>query len=238
MGLMDVMSNGQSYKKIHVNDIRINRLNFYNDEEDEDYYVESMAEILKNDGMDANGVVYAEIMNDGKKYTLLSGERRYKATKKNYEDGIGDGLFYVKVVEKPRDETREILRIISANNQRNKSKELRQKEVAMLQKCWDDLVAKGEQPKGRKRDWMAEKIGLSPRMIQNYLKEENGDEKVSEKKQDTEMKKKFKNISERAKNLYNVRISISNNTIKLPYDDIEELRELLKTLDLGDLIDF
>ena len=101
MGLMSVMSNGQSYRKIHVDEIRVNKNNFYHEEDDEDYYVDSMAELLKNDGMDANGVLYEDdSINDGKTYTLLSGERRFKATKKNYENGIGDGLFFAKVVKK------------------------------------------------------------------------------------------------------------------------------------------
>ncbi len=241
MGLINLMSDGQSYRKIHVDEIRVNRFNFYHDEEDEDYYVESMAKILKKDGMDANGVVYAEKLDDGKSYTLLAGERRFKATKKNFDDGTGDGLFYAKVIKKPENETDEILRIISANNQRNKSKELRKKEVAALQRCWDTLVAEGKKPEGRKRDWMAEKIGLSPRMIQNYLKEET-EQTVKEEKAkvpaEIEMKSKFKDISKRAKELYNVRINITKDSIKLPYDDIEELRELLKTLDMEDLINF
>ena len=88
---------------------------------------------------------------------------------------------------------------------------------------------------------MAEKIGLSPRMIQNYLKEETEQISKEEKAKDPEeieMKSKFKDISKRAKELYNVRINITKDSIKLPYDDVEELRELLKTLDMEDLINF
>lgn len=249
MRLMSVMSNGQSYRKIHVDEIRVNKNNFYHEEDDEDYYVDSMAELLKNDGMDANGVLYEDdSINDGKTYTLLSGERRFKATKKNYENGIGDGLFFAKVVKKPENETEEMLRIISANNQRNKSKELRKKEVNALQMCWDELVARGEKPKGRKREWMAEKIGVSPRMIQNYLKDdeaarddEKNDQDCSNDSCDTEyeeLKSDFKRFSKRARELYGVDVKITKKSINVAYEDISELKHVLKQLDLDALVDF
>lgn len=249
MGLMSVMSNGQSYRKIHVDEIRINKNNFYHEDEDEDYYVESMSELLKSDGMDANGVVYEDdSIDDEKVYTLLSGERRYKATKKNYDDGIGDGLFFAKIVKKPENETEEMLRIISANNHRNKSKELRKKEVNALQMCWDELIARGEKPKGRKREWMAEKIGVSPRMIQNYLKDDEKtieDEKKEEESTDDprdeeydELKNKFKRLSKRAKEVYGTNVKITKKSINVAYEDISELKHVLKQLELDGLVDF
>lgn len=48
--------------------------------------VEDMAELIQKYGQDENGVVYMdESVGDGKKYTLLAGERRFKAIKLNYE---------------------------------------------------------------------------------------------------------------------------------------------------------
>ena len=44
--LLQTMANGNSYKNIHVKEIRINPLNFYSRMEEEGFYVDSMATIL------------------------------------------------------------------------------------------------------------------------------------------------------------------------------------------------
>lgn len=87
MALIDVMSGGNSFRKVSVDEIRPNRENFYASiSENEDQMVEDMAELIQKYGQDENGVVYMdESVGDGKKYTLLAGERRFKAIKLNYE---------------------------------------------------------------------------------------------------------------------------------------------------------
>lgn len=251
MNLTEIMSSGQSYKQIHVDEIRVNPVNFYREEEDEHFYVNSMAELIQKDGMDANGIVYLDqSIDDGKSYTLLSGERRFKAVQKNYENDLCDGLFYAKVVTKPQNETEEMLRIISANNHRNKSPELRRKEVKALEMCWNELKARGEKIQGKKREWIAEKIGLSPRMVQNYLKDEPKEEPSNTEQEDSEasqeeddvktakeeLKEKYKAISKRAKEIYDMDIKITEKSVALKFDGQEELREVLSKLGLEDLI--
>ena len=82
--LLQTMANGNSYKNIHVKEIRINPLNFYSRMEEEGFYVDSMATILAEDGQDSSAVVYYDdSKEDGKKYTLIAGERRYKAMLSN-----------------------------------------------------------------------------------------------------------------------------------------------------------
>ena len=171
MALIDVMSGGNSFKKVSVSEIRPNRENFYASiSEDEDQKVEDMAEMIQEYGQDENGVVYIdESIDDGKKYTLLAGERRYKAIKKNFENGIGDGMFQVKIVPKPKDLTEELIRIIMYNAIRNKSKEVRKAEIDALCMCWDEMDARGEKPSGKKREWIARQIGMSARQVQEYL---------------------------------------------------------------------
>ena len=172
MSLLDIMSEGNSFQKVHVKDIRPNVNNFYAhiDDNDEEQYVSDMAKQLKEYGQDSNAVVYYDISpNDGKKYTLLAGERRWKAASLNWESGIGDGMVQVKIIEKPEDETQELLRIISNNSQRDKSKDVRKAEIDALEFCWQDLKERGLQPPGKKRDWIAQFIGLSPRRVQDYL---------------------------------------------------------------------
>lgn len=172
MSLLELMSEGNSFQKIHIRDIRPNIKNFYAhiNDEDEIQYVNDMASQLEEYGQDSNAVVYYDVEpNDGKKYTLLAGERRWKAACLNYENGIGDGMLQVKIIDKPNDETQELLRIISNNSQRDKSKEVRKAEIDALELCWQDLENRGQRPQGKKRDWIAQYIGLSPRQVQEYL---------------------------------------------------------------------
>ena len=106
--LNEFMSGGEKKLKVHVSEIRRNERNFYAVvSENEEENVENLATILREDGQDDNGVVYEDTsLNDGKKYTLLAGERRWKAITKNYENGLGDGMYEVKVVRRPADEKR------------------------------------------------------------------------------------------------------------------------------------
>ena len=70
MALIDVMSGGNSFRKVSVDEIRPNRENFYASiSENEDQMVEDMAELIQKYGQDENGVVYMdESVGDGKKY--------------------------------------------------------------------------------------------------------------------------------------------------------------------------
>ena len=169
--LNEFMSGGEKKLKVHVSEIRRNERNFYAVvSENEEENVENLATILREDGQDDNGVVYEDTsLNDGKKYTLLAGERRWKAITKNYENGLGDGMYEVKVVRRPADEIDELMRIVRNNAQRNKTKEVRAAEVKAMEVIWDGLVARGEKPEGKKRDWIGANIGLSPRRVQEYM---------------------------------------------------------------------
>lgn len=175
--LNEFMSGGEKKLKVHVSEIRRNERNFYAVvSENEEENVDNLATILREDGQDDNGVVYEDTsLNDGKKYTLLAGERRWKAITKNYENGLGDGMYEVKVVRRPADEIDELMRIVRNNAQRNKTKEVRAAEVKAMEVIWDGLVARGEKPEGKKRDWIGANIGLSPRRVQEYMTGEESD---------------------------------------------------------------
>lgn len=184
--LNEFMSGGEKKLKVHVSEIRRNERNFYaivseNEEKD----VENLATILRENGQDDNGVVYEDTsIDDGKKYTLLAGERRWKAITKNYEDGLGDGMYEVKIVRRPTDEIDELMRIVRNNAQRNKTKEVRAAEVKAMEVIWDGLVARGEKPEGKKREWIGANIGLSPRRVQEYMTGEESD--IGDQEENTE----------------------------------------------------
>lgn len=103
---------------------------------------------------------------------------------KNYEDGLGDGMYEVKVVRRPTDEIDELMRIVRNNAQRNKTKEVRAAEVKAMEVIWDGLVARGEKPEGKKREWIGANIGLSPRRVQEYMTGEESD--IGDQEENTE----------------------------------------------------
>ena len=84
-------------------------------------------------------------------------------------------MYEVKVVRRPADEIDELMRIVRNNAQRNKTKEVRAAEVKAMEVIWDGLVARGEKPEGKKRDWIGANIGLSPRRVQEYMTGEESD---------------------------------------------------------------
>lgn len=172
-GLLDLLSNGESLTKISVDEIRRNERNFYatvTESEDEEILVENMANLIHENGQDSNGVVYEDTsIGDGKRYTLIAGERRYKAISLNKEKGLGDGMMDVKIIRKPANEDIEMLRLIENNSHRPKTTEIRKTEIKELEEMWQRMVENGTQPKGRKVNWIGKVIGMSPRQVQNYL---------------------------------------------------------------------
>ena len=74
MALNDLMSNGVKTKKIHIDDIRLNKLNNYPLSE-----IEELEKSILEYGQLENGIAYEEDCGDNKKYTLLnsSGEELF-----------------------------------------------------------------------------------------------------------------------------------------------------------------
>lgn len=198
--------NNAKIQMIHINDIRVNIDNFY----EIDAEIEKLANlILKNDVN--NGKVYYDDLGDGKHYTLIGGEQRYRAITYLYERGLHDGLYAVRIIDKPKTKDDEILVIIEDNFQRTKSVEDRKSEIKKLSDVYDHykeadhtldkelkaddlsleaktmLEEKRKIPKGMlKRDWIHSKTGLSPRQVQEYLTGVYSDVEV---KSSSEMKK-------------------------------------------------
>ena len=192
MSLRSAMSGGKTYKVVNLKDIRVNEKNFYEIGE-----IEALADLLEKNGVN-NGRVYYEDLGDGKHYTLIGGEQRYKALTYLTEQGRHDGTYHVLVVEKPRDEDEENLLIIEDNFQRTKSKEDRKHEIEILSAVYDKWKEMDNDsddefkriPSGtKKRDWIASKVGLKGRQVQEYLTgsytgDENSD--ISDSKDDND----------------------------------------------------
>lgn len=184
------MSVGDQLKKnthhiqlIHINDIRPNSLNFFHIFDEE---VKALAYELEKRGVN-NGRVYYEDVGDGKHYTLVGGETRYRALCLLYKEGKHDGLFPMYIVEKPEDEIEEVEMIMGDNHQRFLSEDDKRIIIQNYEKIYeyykekdkklDKQIAKAtnsaqieyleekrEIPKGMsKRDWIATKTKFTNR---------------------------------------------------------------------------
>ena len=103
-------------KIISVSEVRMNELNYY---PSDDEMVTSLSEHIARDGQLENATVYCEQKNDGRIYTLIGGETRYRAICKLVEEGRSNGDFKVEVIEKP-DNMQEELRLITEDNVQRK----------------------------------------------------------------------------------------------------------------------
>lgn len=260
--LSAAMSQGQkkSIQMISVKDIRINKGNFY-DIEDEN--IKQLADLLLKNGVN-NGRVYYEDLGDGRHYTLIGGEQRYRALCYLYEQGKHDGLYNVLVSKKPKDKDEETLLIIEDNFQRTKSIEDRKKEIERLSVIYDkfkaadkelDIKMKAEDlseeqrqqlednrniPKGMlKRDWIQSKIGISGRQIQEYLTG-NLSHELQEKKEKSSDKPKdpepaYQNIKSYMQDKLGTKVSFAKNKFSVSFTNKTDLKRILEILDCAEI---
>ncbi|WP_317395942.1 hypothetical protein [Faecalicoccus pleomorphus] len=171
---------------ISYQDIRANLLNIEQEEDEEDFLnlTESLAGNEEDEGVTNtssqlhNAVVYEDTTpNDGKHYTLISGHRRLRAVQYNYEKkGVGNGFLYCNIIDKPRNELEELKIIVDANKQKTRGQDYMRLVVQRFADFYEQYMEASRQPgqehlrpKGRKRDWIAQYAGISPRTVQRYL---------------------------------------------------------------------
>lgn len=155
-------------KRVSINDVRLNNLNFYDYQES---VIDSLADSILENGQMENAIAYESSVDfegqvDGCSYTLLGGHTRYLAICKLYENGMGDGRINISVIEKPNTENDELALIMENNVQRKKSTEVRYNEIQMWSKIYEGLE---ERPRGTKRDWIGSKIGMSGRGVDKII---------------------------------------------------------------------
>ena len=173
---------------VNVSEVRINNYNFYPSTED---MVTTLAEHIARDGQLENATVYIdETPNDGRRYTLIGGETRYRAICKLVEEGRSDGDFRVEVIQKPYTQEDEMRLITEDNVQRTKSSEMRYFEIKKLQQIYETLDPK---PEGKKRDWIGKMLGISGRMVdivrKRYEEETASEQTVTRTRTKADLKK-------------------------------------------------
>ena len=129
-------------KSIQLNDIRTNPSNIY-----EEQNIIELADSIQQWGQLENATVYEEYGEDGKKYTLVGGHRRYQAIGYLAERGQYQPILNVRIIDKPEIHEEENMLIIADNHQRTKDKETKIKEIKYANDYWEYLVSVDKKPK-------------------------------------------------------------------------------------------
>lgn len=254
-----MMNGGNLKSKINVVDVRENPLNFYekdgiykktiDKETGQDIALVSLAEGIKERGQMHNLVVYEDTsINDGKKYTLISGARRYKAVLMNYNNGESDGNMDALIITKPNNPYEEQMLIIEANRQRCRefeSKEIAYQEVLSMEKIYDEYKKSGMIPKGQvnKRKFVAATLGIGEGTVENLHHKFDKSEidehnKIKPRKTNKASKKKEKYnefadaIQEEVAFACN-KVKLTENELTFKYDSIEDLEHLLDVFSIN-----
>jgi len=164
MSLADTLRGSSSSRKRTVNvvEVRINPLNFYPMSED---LINSLAYSINQFGVLSNLVVYEDDLSDGKKYTIVGGETRFRAICKLVEEEKHDGFIDITVVPKPANQQEEIELIREDNKQREKTKEVRLAELASASRTYEYLKSINQTPPGKRRDFIGLLVGISGRYV-------------------------------------------------------------------------
>ena len=239
---------------VHWSEVRYNPQNIGRNGPDEENLVEQMAECLRNEGQLHTIVVYRdETLGDGKKYTLLSGERRTKAAEYNEENfGIEsenydvqnkscDGMLMATIIPKPETSNMESLLLIEANNQTSAeslTEDNKREIVKKLAQYFEEEKSAGRlKYKGLKRDWIAGHCCLAPRTVQNYLTGKKSDPTAMQKNltqaEEEEMKQELE--AQKMKEYDNIKISDDidyANVPNLAKEAVQKLNEI-KPISIG-----
>lgn len=195
--------------KVDINKIKKNKNNFYN----EIYELEALEESLKEVGQ-------IEPIKITKDYVVLSGHRRLEALKR-----IGSEEVLANIVNESDDN---VLFLIEANRYRIKTKEELNEEVLNLKEYFLNLEKKGEKPKGRLRDLIAEKLGVSSSTVARTLNQNKTiltEEEIIEKE--------FKKIQNSIKKIE--KYKLNENTKDLIYKIEKMINQETKQLNLNNI---
>ena len=218
----------QDKKKVtvHVDEIRANPNNIYPMCD-----VEELANQLLQMGEQITpGEAYLEDQNDDKRFTLTSGERAISLL---YKQKLHDGMMDLIIIEKPKDIWDEYRRIRTANIHRADNPDVQEMEIKQLLDEYDYLMSIDKKPKGLKRDWIAEQLGISGRTIDRRLKRMKADTQEESKKEKAKENDVFlKSVENHIQERLQTKIKVTGNEIKIRYCNTEDLNRILERLNL------
>ena len=219
---------------INLSDIRVNPNNIY-----EEQNIKELADSIESFGQLENATLYEDLsIDDGKKYTLVGGHRRYLAISYLAERGLYEPVLKASLIEKPNVHQMEQMLIVTDNQQRVKDKETKIREIYYANNYWNYLVSINQQPQGKKREWIAKKTGYGERVIQDILsdiKKQNMNQQSLTTTQSTsaitvDNKAETRKALMRAKNAINKALNLSSNDSVLLAFDTEYLEDCMDKL--------
>ena len=114
-------------------------------------------------------IVYKEHGLDGKHYTLIYNEKKFNEAEHDYKLGYSDGDIVVKVINRDGEHLDQFVNLLNKKSRREIIEE-NMKAVSILLDYWEELKSNNKKPKGKKRDWIAKKMNISSRTVQNYIR--------------------------------------------------------------------
>ena len=219
---------------INLSDIRVNPNNIY-----EEQNIKELADSIESFGQLENATLYEDLsIDDGKKYTLVGGHRRYLAISYLAERGLYEPVLKASLIEKPNVHQMEQMLIVTDNQQRVKDKETKIREIYYANNYWNYLVSINQQPQGKKREWIAKKTGYGERVIQDILsdiKKQSMNQQSLTVTQSTsaitiDNKAETRKALMRAKNAINKALNLSSNDSVLLAFDTEYLEDCMDKL--------
>ena len=219
---------------INLSDIRVNPNNIY-----EEQNIKELADSIESFGQLENATLYEDLsIDDGKKYTLVGGHRRYLAISYLAERGLYEPVLKASLIEKPNVHQMEQMLIVTDNQQRVKDKETKIREIYYANNYWNYLVSINQQPQGKKREWIAKKTGYGERVIQDIIsdiKKQSMNQQSLTATQSTsaitvDNKAETRKALMRAKNAINKALNLSSNDSVLLAFDTEYLEDCMDKL--------
>ena len=219
---------------INLSDIRVNPNNIY-----EEQNIKELADSIESFGQLENATLYEDLsIDDGKKYTLVGGHRRYLAISYLAERGLYEPVLKASLIEKPNVHQMEQMLIVTDNQQRVKDKETKIREIYYANNYWNYLVSINQQPQGKKREWIAKKTGYGERVIQDILsdiKKQSMNQQSLTATQSTsaitvDNKAETRKALMRAKSAINKALKLSSNDSVLLAFDTEYLEDCMDKL--------
>ncbi len=188
--------------------------------------IEELMESLKEDGL----MKPLEVYNYYGKYKLIGGERRYTALKKLIDNNEFEPEVMCLLYNFPENIHSDTIKmaIIQSNAQRPSKEHILQDTKSLLA-IYDNLEIK---PKGLKRQWIAKKLGISERTVQNYIAQLEGKNGKNNKK---ELPLQYQAIRKKLEDYFDTKCTITeSNKITINCVDINHLNTILEKLGLID----
>ena len=221
---------------INLSDIRVNSNNIY-----EEQNIKELADSIETFGQLENATLYEDLsVDDGKKYTLVGGHRRFLAIAYLAERGLYEPVLKARLIEKPNVHQMEQMLIVTDNQQRIKDKDTKIREIFYANNYWNYLVSINQQPQGKKREWIAKKTGYGERVIQDILSDIKKQSMNQQSSTVTvtqsasaitvDTKAETRKALMRAKNAINKALNLSSNDSVLLAFDTEYLEDCMDKL--------